>query len=98
MTNDMLRYPCRRCTPAPLTRRAALCQMGAGFGGVALAGLLAEQGSAATSASPLAAKPTHFQPSAKRVIMLFMDGGPSHHDLFDYKPQLIRDHGKPLPF
>ena len=35
---------------------------------------------------------------AKRVIMLFMDGGPSHHDLFDYKPLLVRDHGQPLPF
>jgi len=45
-----------------------------------------------------AVKPTHFSPRAKRVIFLFMHGGPSQIDTFDYKPQLERDHGKPLPF
>jgi hypothetical protein len=72
--------------------------MGAGFASVALAGLLAEEAAASPGANPLAPTPPHFKPRAKRVIMLFMDGGPSHHDLFDYKPLLVRDHGKPLPF
>src|SRR5205809_471363 len=45
-----------------------------------------------------APKPPHFTPRAKRVIFLFMHGGPSHLDTFDPKPLLDRDHGKPLPF
>src|SRR5262249_37398368 len=44
--------------------------------------------------SPLAAKTPHFAAAAKRVIFLFMQGGPSHVDTFDYKPQLIADDGK----
>src|SRR5213080_371868 len=44
--------------------------------------------------SPLAAKTPHFAPAAKRVIFLFMQGGPSHVDTFDYKPQLVADDGK----
>ncbi|MEO1994571.1 MAG: DUF1501 domain-containing protein, partial [Planctomycetaceae bacterium] len=48
--------------------------------------------------SPLAPQPTHFTPRAKRVIFLFMKGGPSHLDTFDYKPLLQRDAGKELPF
>jgi hypothetical protein len=77
-----------------------LRQLGAGFGSVALAGLLAEGANAAGvvgGSNPLAVQPPHFRPRAKRVIMLFMDGGPSHHDLFDYKPLLVRDAGQPLP-
>lgn len=48
--------------------------------------------------SPLAAKTPHFPPRAKRIVFLFMKGGPSHVDTFDPKPMLDRDHGKPLPF
>lgn len=76
-------------------RREALRRMGAGFGGLALAALLAED---AAAAGPLAVRAPHFPPKAKRVIMLFMFGGPSHIDTFDPKPLLRRDHGKPLPF
>ncbi|MHC5540455.1 DUF1501 domain-containing protein, partial [Singulisphaera rosea] len=47
---------------------------------------------------PLAPRSPHFAPRAKRVIFLFMTGGPSHIDTFDYKPSLQRDDGKPLPF
>ncbi|MBL9125373.1 MAG: DUF1501 domain-containing protein, partial [Planctomycetaceae bacterium] len=54
--------------------------------------------SAPSSANPLAARVPHFAPRAKRVIFLFMHGGPSQVDTFDYKPLLARDHGKPLPF
>ncbi|HEU0119141.1 MAG TPA: DUF1501 domain-containing protein [Bryobacteraceae bacterium] len=83
-----------------LSRRDLLRVSSAGFGGVALAGLLgAEQARAATAnAGPLAVKAPHFPAKAKRVIFLFMHGGPSQVDTFDYKPLLKRDHGKPLPF
>ena len=50
-----------------------------------------------THAGPLAPKPTHFPARAKRVILLFMEGGPSQVDLIDYKPELIRFQGKPIP-
>ncbi|MBX3421434.1 MAG: DUF1501 domain-containing protein [Pirellulaceae bacterium] len=82
-------------------RRQLLHRTSAGFGSLALIDLLArcsaaEQGIA--SRSPLAAKSPHFAPRAKRVIFLFMHGGPSHIDTFDYKPQLVKQDGQPLPF
>src|SRR5207245_3914239 len=55
-------------------------------------------GALASASNPLGVKPPHFAPKAKRVIFLFMSGGPSHVDLFDPKPRLARDSGKPLPF
>jgi hypothetical protein len=67
---------------------------GAGFGSLALAALLAEE----TRADLLAPRSPHYQPRAKQVIFLFMHGGPSQVDTFDYKPRLEQDHGKPLPF
>jgi hypothetical protein len=73
------------------TRRDALHRIGLGFGGLALNSLLSEQVGAAQL-------PAQFPARAKRVIFLFMHGGPSHVDLFDYKPRLAKDHGKPLPF
>ncbi|MBI1355101.1 MAG: DUF1501 domain-containing protein [Acidobacteria bacterium] len=89
----------------PLSRREMLRQAGAGFGGLALAALLGDEARAAApvvdggaALNPLAEKPPHFAPRAKRVIYLFMHGGPSQVDTFDYKPLLQRDHGKPLPF
>jgi hypothetical protein len=85
-----------------LTRRDALRRFANGFGMVALAGLLADEakGSEAKSATtnPLAVKPPMFAAKAKRLIFLFMSGGPSHVDLFDPKPRLASDNGKPLPF
>ena len=83
--------------PPVLSRRALLRQMGAGFGSLALSALLADQ-SYGAGTDPLAVRPPHFAPRAKRVIMLFMFGGPSHIDTFDPKPVLNRDSGKPLPF
>lgn len=80
----------------PLARRAALRRMGLGFGGLALASMLPEL--QAGMDSPLRVRPPHFAPRARRVIFLFMHGGPSHVDSFDYKPGLERDNGKPLPF
>src|SRR5262245_11443915 len=78
----------------PLSRRQWLAQLGAGFGTLAWSAMLAEESSAA---DPLALRPPHFRPKVKRVIMLFMFGGPSHLDTFDPKPLLARDSGQPLP-
>ena len=80
-----------------LSRRQMLRLMGNGFGTLALAGLLAERCAADSSRNPLAVKPAHFKPRAKRVICLFMPGGPSQVDTFDPKPRLTKDHGKPAP-
>jgi hypothetical protein len=86
-----------------LSRRALLGQAAVGFGSLALASLLAEESRAdlsrtAESTNPLAARPPHFAARAKRIIFIFMKGGPSHVDTFDPKPLLTRDDGKPLPF
>src|SRR5262245_45913266 len=80
-----------------LSRRQTLRLMGNGFGALALDGMLAERCAADSSSNPLAVKPAHFRPRAKRVIFLFMPGGPSQVDTFDPKPRLARDHGKPSP-
>ncbi len=79
-----------------LNRRELLCSAGMGFGAMGLAGLLAPTATAATN-NPLAQRATHFRPRAKRVIHLFMNGGPSHVDTFDPKPALARYAGKVLP-
>jgi hypothetical protein len=78
-----------------LSRREMLRQSSVGFGSLALAALLSED---ARADNPLACKAPHFPPKAQRVLFLFMHGGPSQVDTFDYKPLLERDHGKPLPF
>src|SRR5580692_5847925 len=86
----------------PATRREFLCRSGMGFASLGLAGLLGSQGllNAApddAAVSPLAPKKPHFAAKAKRVIHLFMNGGPSHVDTFDPKPSLEKYAGKPLP-
>jgi hypothetical protein len=86
----------------PYSRRDFLTRAGAGFGGVALASLLARETIAATASrssakNPLAAKNGHFETRAKSIIWCFLDGGPSHLDLFDPKPELTRLAGQPLP-
>ncbi len=91
---------CRR------TRREFLWQAGAGFTGLGLVDLLTRggffgstAGAAETvrSANPLAPRPPHFAPRAKSVIFLFMYGGPSHVDTFDYKPKLYELDGQTIP-
>ena len=74
----------------PTTRREWLTRTGCGFGALALAGL--------TTTDALAAKSAHFPARAKRVIFLFMQGGVSHVDSYDYKPRLYKDDGKQLAF
>src|SRR5256714_13509900 len=81
----------------PISRRAILRQAACGFGSLGLTGLLAE-GATSQKVNPFAPKPPHFAPKAKRIIFLFMHGGPSSIDTFDPKPRLITDDGKPLPF
>jgi hypothetical protein len=78
------------------SRRELLQTASCGFGYLALASLCAEL-AASESSNPLAPKPPHFTPHAKRVIFLFMQGAPSHVDTFDYKPQLAKDDGKAAP-
>jgi Protein of unknown function (DUF1501) len=98
MTDRNHRTFCRR------TRREFLWEAGAGFTGLALTGLLSADGFFGTAsaaeprpANPLAPKKPHFEPKAKSVIFLFMYGGPSQVDTFDYKPKLYDLDGKTVP-
>src|SRR5262245_43706647 len=75
-----------------VSRRTFLQSAACGFGAVALEAMLADR---ARAELPLGARPPRHPARAKRVIFLFMAGGPSQHDLFDYKPRLVKDHGKP---
>src|SRR5690348_7344268 len=80
------------------SRRDFLRLAGGGFGSLALATMAAaEDGRDKPGRSPFAPRKPHFKPKAKAVIFLFMEGGPSHVDLFDPKPELTRQNGKPLP-
>ena len=81
--------------PTAASRREFLFRSGGGLGGIAL-NWLAARGDEPRG-SPLAAKKPHFAAKAKRVIFLFMVGGPSQMDLFDPKPALAKWAGKPLP-
>lgn len=87
-----------RMSVVPVSRRQILKCSAAGFGSLALASLLADNAPAASAADPLSPRPPHHPARAKRIIFLFMSGGPSHVDTFDPKPLLTRDDGKPLPF
>jgi hypothetical protein len=83
-----------------IARRWFIGQCGIGLGSMALTCLLAEDGKALTPgavADPLEVKPPHFAPKAKNVILLFMGGGPSQFELFDYKPTLERLDGSLPP-
>ena len=75
------------------TRRHFFSRCGMGLGSVALASLLDQQ----VLGSPYAPRKPHFAPKAKNVIYLFMAGGPSHLDLFDWKPELKKRHGQDIP-
>jgi len=79
---------------ASVSRREMLLQGGAGFGGLALSYLLGANQAAAASTTP---RGPHHTPTAKSVIFVFCEGGPSHIDLFDRKPRLNELAGKPLP-
>jgi hypothetical protein len=99
---------CGSRKPRFVSRRDFLFKAGEGISGVALAWMLAQDGLLAASnegpscdgsaavESPLTPRPSHFAPKAKSVISLFMSGGVSHIDTFDYKPMLAKYHGQPL--
>jgi hypothetical protein len=87
----------------PIDRRDALRQLGAGFGTLGLASMLAPSSAGSGvayadtvshSESPLAPRAPHFAPKAKHVIQLFMPGGPSQVDTFDYKPEIAKHSGQ----
>jgi hypothetical protein len=92
----------QEASPQAISRRQALKSAGAGFGYLAFAGLLGQNGPRALAADspapkPLAAKEPHFTARAKRIIFLFMQGAISQVDTFEYKPRIQRDGGKPGP-
>jgi hypothetical protein len=81
-----------------LTRRQMLCGAGSGLGLLGLAGMFADaQSTDPRRSNPLAARTPHYPARAKRVIFLFMPGGPSQTDTFDPKPRTAAESGKPLP-
>src|SRR5262245_53730822 len=87
--------------PHYLSRRDMLLRAGTGFGALALTSLLARDGMAAAGLNPEPRTPTsrkpHHPAKAKSVIFLFMEGGPSHIDTFDPKPELNKIAGQTLP-
>jgi hypothetical protein len=83
--------------PRANTRREFFTRAGSGLAAVALAQMMQEDALAATGVDPLAPKPPHHPPKAKSIIWLFIEGGPSHIDLFDPKPKLVELQGQPLP-
>ncbi|PYK98259.1 MAG: sulfatase [Verrucomicrobia bacterium] len=91
----------RGLDPKLITRRWFFQQCGLGLGGIALASLLSERklfgATPEPVANPMAPRPPHFKSRAKNVIYLFMAGGPSQLELFDYKPRLIELNGQPIP-
>src|SRR3569833_2753185 len=88
-----------------IDRRRFLGEMGSGLSGIALACLLAGDGAASAAATkgaagavnPLSPRASHFPPRATRVLQVFCPGAVSHLDTWDYKPELIKHHGEPMP-
>ena len=89
--------------PCGQSRRQALWQMGGGFAGLALTSLLEQDGffakyaNAGDSTNPLSPRKPHFECKAKSCIFLMMNGGPSQVDTWDYKPELEKHAGQPMP-
>jgi Protein of unknown function (DUF1501) len=88
--------------PCSLTRRDFLARSGLGLGALALGGLFRDAGllsaaPAVDAINPLAPRQPHFPAKAKRIIHIFCNGGPSHVDTFDPKPELLKYAGKMLP-
>ncbi|HEV3205087.1 MAG TPA: DUF1501 domain-containing protein, partial [Gemmataceae bacterium] len=84
---------CGRFIAGPWTRREMLLHCANGFGAVALAALLAEKSAGTTGSSEPLLRSPHFPAHARNVIFLYMDGGPSQVDTFDFKPMLEKHHG-----
>ena len=98
---------CGRFQPRAISRRDMLRRGACGFGAMAFAGMFADiaraagaggaTGDVGATGGPAAPAGPHFAPTARSVIFLYMDGGPSQMDTFDPKPELARWHGKPFP-
>src|SRR6478672_1289458 len=92
MSDDILR---------DITRRHFFGQCAMGIGSIALASMMNEGARASVAgpdlSNPMAPRDPHFPPRAKNVIYLFMAGGPSQLELFDYKPKLVELSGQPIP-
>ena len=89
-----------------LNRRQFLSNTGQGLGGIALASLLAQEGALAKEnpirpkidpTKPFAARDGHFPAKANKVLVIFCSGACSHLDTFDFKPELLKRHGQPMP-
>ena len=95
----MQRSDAHSTSPLRYSRRDLLASIGGGFGMAALGGLLGGEAAAASTgvAHPMAPREPHFPARAKHVIFLFLNGGLSQVDSFDYKPMLDRYDGKPFP-
>jgi hypothetical protein len=92
----------RSSRPTSMTRRDLLARSGLGLGALGALGVLADAGDLVAAPSPdargaLGPRPPHFPGKAKRVIHVFLNGGPSHVDTFDPKPALAKHAGRPLP-
>ena len=81
----------------PINRREFLAKAGGGFGALALTQILSQNLFAEVSSSPMLSKLPHHVPTAKSVIFVFLQGGPSHIDLFDPKPKLQELAGQQVP-
>src|SRR5882672_9570811 len=97
MNGHLPSYSCGRYAAPALTRREALRRFAGGFGALALHSLMAAPTQAAAPIFDLRPRPPHFAARARRVIMLYMGGGPSQMDLLDPKPVLQRNDGQPIP-
>ncbi len=92
-------FPHKPAEAGPLLdRRNFLWESGGGLGGIALAAMLGGETAAAEDGKPSAHGGLHHAPKAKRVVQLFMSGAASHLDMYDYKPELIKHHGKKSDF
>ena len=91
-------HTCPSTQPAPTSRRDFLWQTGGGLGGVALTHLLGQEGLLAAQSGKSFQNGLHHPPRVKRVVQLFMNGGVSQMDTFDYKPELEKRHGETVDF
>jgi len=97
MNAPLPKCSCGRYAPPALSRREALRRFAGGFGALALTSLFSRPATAAPAMSNLLARAPHFAPRARRVLMLYMGGGPSQMDLLDPKPVLQNRDGQPIP-
>src|SRR5436190_5216637 len=98
MSDEQLTSFLRRRNEVTSTRRELLAKAGNGLGLLGLASLLRSEGLLADEVrDPLAPRPPHFKARAKSVIWIFVNGGPSHVDTWDYKPELEKRDGQELP-